>query len=268
MVADAAAGPPPPSWLRPAWAQAGVSAVMTTREGGRSLPPFDGFNLRSALGDDDRAVAEHHARLRAWTGATPVWLRQVHGARVVRLRRADVEPGAAVHEADASVSTEPGLACAVQVADCLPVLMAARGRAVAAAHAGWRGLALGVVEATLAALCEAADCGPDEVEAWLGPCIGPARFEVGPDVLTAFDAEPAQPGARFVPCGADRPGKWLADLPALATDRLRAAGVHHVTGAGRCTVGERSSFFSFRRDGLTGRMAALVWLDGGARGGG
>ena len=135
---------------------------------------------------------------------------------------------------------------------------------MAAAHAGWRGLALGVVEATLAALCEAADCGPSEVEAWLGPCIGPARFEVGPDVLDAYGAGPASPGDRFVPRGAEHPGKWLADLPGLAADRLRAAGVRRVTGAARCTVEERSSFFSFRRDGLTGRMAALVWLDAGA----
>lgn len=255
----------PASWLRPAWGQAGVAGLMTTREGGRSAPPFDSFNLRSALGDDDQAVAGHHALLRAWTGATPVWLRQVHGARVVLLQRSDATPGAPVHEADASVSTEPGLACAVQVADCLPVLMAARGRAVAAAHAGWRGLALGVVEATLSALCEAADCGPGEVEAWLGPCIGPAQFEVGTDVLVAFGAAEARPGARFVPRGVDRPGKWLADLPGLATDRLRAAGVQRITGAGRCTVEERSRFFSFRRDGLTGRMAALVWLGAGAR---
>ena len=211
-------------------------------------------------------MATHHALLRDWTGATPVWLRQVHGARVVRLRAADAAPGAPAHEADASVSTEPGLACAVQVADCLPVLMFAHGRAVAAAHAGWRGLALGVLEATVAALCDAAACGPGEVKAWLGPCIGPRQFEVGADVLAAFGAAPAGDSHRFVGRGPAHPGKWLADLPGLAADRLRAAGVVRVSGAGLCTVEDRSRFFSFRRDGLTGRMAALVWLEGGTGG--
>ena len=262
--ADAAPGPWPASWLRPTWAQAGVSAVMTTREGGRSLPPFDGFNLRSALGDDDRAVAEHHALLRTWTGATPVWLRQVHGARVVRLHPSDAAPGAPVHEADASVSTEPGLACAVQVADCLPVLLAApEGRAVAAAHAGWRGLAGGVVEAALAALCEGARCTPAQVSAWLGPCIGPRRFEVGADVLQGFGKTPAAADPqRFAPAPAAGDGtpRWWAHLPRLARDRLQQAGVQRIHGGEGCTVEERGRFFSYRRDGITGRMAAAVWI--------
>ncbi len=238
---------------------------MSSREGGSSRPPFDGFNLRAGLGDDPAAVAANHRFLQAAAGATPVWLNQVHGARVVPLQPADARPGAPVHEADAAVSTTPGLACAVQVADCLPVLMAARGRAVAAAHAGWRGLAGGVVEATLEAVCHAASCTPGEVEVWLGACIGPRQFEVGPDVLTAFGADPAaaREGAhrRFSPRGVGHPGKWLADLPGLALDRLSAAGVRTVSAAGLCTVEDRSRFFSFRRDGLTGRMAALVWLD-------
>lgn len=254
----------PPSWLRPVWSAPGVVGLMTTREGGHSAAPFDAFNLRPGLGDDEAAVARHQALLRRWMQAQPVWLNQVHGTRVVRLQAADALPGAPVHAADASVSTVPGLACVVQVADCLPVLMAARDRGVAAAHAGWRGLSAGVLEATLAELCDATGCAPDEVEAWLGPCIGPGRFEVGADVLRAFGADPGGAAeARFLSRGAAHPGKWLADLPGLAEDRLRAAGVHRLQTAGLCTVDDASRFFSFRRDGRTGRMAAAIWLETG-----
>lgn len=259
----------PASWLRPRWSQPGVGALMSSREGGVGLAPFDTLNLKPGLGDDDAAVAHHQALLRRAMAADPVWLHQVHGTRVVRLQPADARQGAPAHEADASVSTVPGLACVVQVADCLPVLFAARGRAVAAAHAGWRGLSGGVLEATLAAVCDVADCAPGEVEAWLGPCIGPRRFEVGADVLAAFGAAGAEPGApapdsarRFVSRGSRHPGKWLADLAGLAEDRLHAAGVHQMQAAGLCTVEETSRFFSFRRDGRTGRMAAAVWLEG------
>ena len=254
----------PRSWLRPHWAQPGVAALMTTRDGGRGQAPFDSFNLKPGLGDDDVAVAAHQTGLQAWMQADPVWLNQVHGTRVVRLQPADARPGAPVHAADASVSTVPGLACVVQVADCLPVLMAARGRGVAAAHAGWRGLSAGVLEATLAELCDATGCAPEEVEAWLGACIGPGRFEVGADVLAAFGADPAAidgAAGRFVSRAPAHPGKWLADLPGLAEDRLRAAGVQRLQAAGLCTVDESSRFFSFRRDGRTGRMAAAVWLE-------
>lgn len=245
---------------------------MTTREGGQGRAPFDSFNLRAGHGDDAACVAANQAMLREVCGASPVWLHQVHGTRVVHLQPQDAEPGAPVHEADASVSTHPGLACAVQTADCLPVLMSARGLAVGAAHAGWRGLALGVVEATLAAVCEAASCAPGEVEVWLGASIGPGQFEVGADVLQAFGVSPeATPATlatgatgaarRFASRGPAHPGKWLADLPGLASDRLRAAGVTQLSSAGACTVEDRSRFFSFRRDGLTGRMAAVVWLE-------
>jgi YfiH family protein len=166
-----------------------------------------------------------------------------------------------VHSADASVCAEPGIACTVQVADCLPVLFAApNGRGVAAAHAGWRGLAGGVLEAALQTLCEAAVCAPGEVEVWIGPGIGPREFEVGADVLQAFGAAPeAADPARFVP-RPGRPDKWLADLPLLARDRLQAAGVEAISGGRWCTVSEPSRFFSFRRDGRTGRMAAAVWI--------
>ena len=268
-------------WLWPEWPAGralgtawGVGAVMTTRAGGASAAPFDTFNLRDGLGDTAAAVAANHAALALAVGRTPVFLNQVHGTRVVRLTQADAMPGALVHQADASVTTAPGLACAVQVADCLPVLFAAPGvggvggvgsvgsvgsvgrvAGVGAAHAGWRGLAAGVLEATVHALCEAAGCAPHELHAWLGACIGPQRFEVGADVRDAFGAAGT---ARFVQHAA---GKWLADLPGLARDRLQAAGVRAVSGGGWCTASDASRFFSYRRDGVTGRMAALVWID-------
>jgi len=246
-----------PDWLAPAWDMANVGALMTTRHGGVSAAPFDSLNLRAAVGDDPQAVAENQRRLEQAIGARPVFLNQVHAAAVAHLGAADARAGASVQTADASVTTEPGIGCAVQVADCLPVLFAApQGRAVGAAHAGWRGLALGVLEATLAAVCDAARCAPGEVQAWLGAGIGPGHFEVGPDVLEAFSALAGSP--RFV---ARSPGKWLADLPALARDRLHAAGVRAVSGGDWCTVADASRFFSFRRDRVTGRMAAVVWIE-------
>ena len=252
-------------WIIPQWPVSGVVALMTTRQGGVSAPPFDTMNLRCGLGDDPSAVAHNQAVVARTIGATPVYLDQVHGTAVVRLTRADASPCATTHRADASVTTELGGACAVQVADCIPVLFAAaRGRAVGAAHAGWRGLAHGVLEATVAALCEAADCGPEDVHVWLGPCIGAQRFEVGEDVLRAFGADPAQPDPqRFTaaqpgPPGGPHANKWLADLAGLAGDRLRRAGVPSVHGGGWCTVSDASRFYSYRRDGLTGRMAAVI----------
>lgn len=251
-----------PDWLIPAWAAPGVGGFMTTRHGGVSDAPFNTFNLRHQIGDAPEAVAHNQARLARAAGATPVYLNQVHGARVVRLGLADAAPGALVHDADASVTTLPGIACTVLVADCLPALFAAPGgRAVGAAHAGWRGLAAGVLEATLREVCEAGGCKPEEVEVWLGACIGPRKFEVGADVLEALVATVRRVPARFVP---DAPAKWLADLPQLARDRLLAAGVHTVRGGTWCTVSDASRFFSFRRDRATGRMAALVWIEPGS----
>ena len=248
-----------PQWLAPAWGIPGVGAMMTTRAGGVSVAPFDSLNLRAAVGDDPLAVARNQRLVEQAIGATPVYLNQVHGHNVVCLTCADTRAGAPVREADASITTEPGIACAAQVADCLPVLFVAPGgRAVGAAHAGWRGLALGVLEATLHAVCEAAACEPRDVKAWLGACIGPTQFEVGADVVEAFHAEPGSP--RFKP---HAPGKWLADLPALARDRLLAAGARDISGGEWCTVSEPSRFFSFRRDRVTGRMAAFVWIERG-----
>jgi polyphenol oxidase len=248
----------------PAWtASERVGAWMSTRHGGISGPPWDSLNLGTAVGDQAAAVAENRRRFAGALGAMPVWLHQVHGCHVVRLGCAlvDAEPVMA----DAAWTDEPRLACTVQVADCLPLLMAApQGRAVAAAHAGWRGLAGGVVEAALRALCQGAGCTPAEVDVWLGPCIGPRQFEVGANVLQAFGESPAQPDpSRFVPrATAEGPSRWLANLPQLARERLRQAGVRRVSGGEWCTVEDRSRFFSYRRDGLTGRLAAAVWIRG------
>lgn len=248
--------------IRPAWrAAASVGALMSTRAGGVSLPPWDSLNLGAAVGDVAAAVAENRRRFAACCGARPVWLRQVHGHQVVRVSSAlvDAEPPTA----DAAWTDEPGVACTVQVADCMPVLMAApEARAVAAAHAGWRGLADGVLEAALKALCEAAHCAPDDLAVWLGPCIGPGQFEVGAEVLQAFGEPLQQPDARYFTARARPDGspRWLANLPRLARQRLTLAGVRHIGADGGCTVEDRSRFFSYRRDGVTGRLAAAVWI--------
>ena len=268
-------------WLTPEWAAAGVGALMTTRAGGASRAPYESLNLGVACGDDPAHVAHNRDVVARAIGATPVYLKQVHGRHVLRLTDADTRAGLPLQEADASVTTEPGIACAVQAADCLPVLFAAPGaRAVGAAHAGWRGLSGGVLEATLSAVCEAAACAPQDVVTWLGACIGPNRFEVGADVLQAFGAGAGSPrftprrraagedagenaveGARESVGEAAGEPKWLADLAGLARDRLLAAGVREVAGGRWCTVGEPSRFFSYRRDRVTGRMAAFVWIE-------
>ena len=258
-----------PGAIRPVWAApAAITALMSSRADGVSAVPFDSLNLRPpALGgegmDDPAAVAENQHRFTMALGAQPVWLNQVHGADVVRLTVHHLAPGAALPRADASICTEPGIACTVLVADCLPVLLcSADGRAVGAAHAGWRGLAGGVIDHTVAALCEAADCTPDQLLAWLGPCIGPRAFEVGADVLQAFGIDPAQPGEDlFRPSPrADGSLRWRANLVALSQRRLAALGVRQVSGGAWCTVESGSRFFSFRRDGRTGRMAAGIAL--------
>ncbi len=247
--------------LRPDWpTPPGVGAAMSLRDGGVSSGPWRSLNLGVAVGDEPLAVAENRARWAAALAARPIWLRQVHGVNVLRLSGA--APADTDEPADAVWTTEPGLACNVQVADCLPVLFAARdGRAVAAAHAGWRGLAAGVLEATLRSLQHGAGVAPGDVVAWLGPCIGPRQFEVGADVLQGFGQSAAAPDpAAFVysprPDGAPR---WRANLQHLARQRLAAAGVAHISQDPACTVEDESRFFSFRRDGVTGRLAAAVW---------
>lgn len=276
MRPELAVGPLPDA-IRPDWgAPAGVQALMSTRAGGVSVAPFDSLNLRppglpGAAVDDPAAVHENQRRFAAALGAQPVWLDQVHGADVLRLSPDHLRPGAALVRADASICTEPGVACTVLVADCLPVLFCSpdsrSGRVVGAAHAGWRGLAAGVLDNTVAALCEAAGCAPADLLAWLGPCIGPAAFEVGADVLQAFGADPQDPSRadaglfRFSP-RPDGSARWRADLAGLARQRLAALGVGRVSGGGWCTVDGASRFFSFRRSPVTGRMAAGIALVG------
>lgn len=231
----------------------GFSSLRRGLNVGVSRPPFDDFNLGAHCGDDAQAVATNRAAL-GWAGAlpsAPCWLRQVHGTRVWRFDA----PTAVEIEADASVTSTPGVVLAVLTADCLPVLFAARdGSEVGAAHAGWRGLCAGVLEHTVAAMRSA----PVDLIAWLGPAAGPQAYEVGEEVHAAFVERDAAAASAF---NATRPGHWLCDLYALAKQRLAAAGVHAVYGGGRCTISETSSFFSHRRDGRSGRMASLVWIE-------
>lgn len=250
--------------LIPDWpAPPGVRAICTTREGGVSALPYDNLNLGDHVGDDPAAVRANRNLLAQATGVRPVFLQQVHGAQVVALS-VDTPDGT---NADGCVTTQPGMACTIMVADCLPVLFAdSRGRAVAAAHAGWRGLAgeggAGVLENTHAQVRAAAGAG-GEMLAWLGPCIGPTAFEVGDEVKAAFAAHDPASAALFRP---HAPGKWLADLQGLARLRLAALGITRIYGNDGsdawCTVGNPSRFFSHRRDRVSGRFAACVWIDG------
>ncbi len=255
-------------WLRPDWpAPAHVRAVFTTRAGGLSAAPFDAMNLGDHVNDAPEAVQANRATLRSALAAEPVFLQQVHGTRVAVLEQVP-GAGAPATAADACVTARRGLACTIMVADCLPVLFTDRqGSAVAAAHAGWRGLAgaqgQGVLEAAVAALREHGGAALPDMMAWLGPCIGPDAFEVGAEVRDAFTAWQAEAAPLFCP---HAPGKWMADLPGLARLRLRALGFDdvHIHGndssAAWCTVSQPSKFFSYRRDRVTGRMAGCVWM--------
>lgn len=243
---------PRSDWIVPDWpAPSNVQALVTTRAGGVSRAPYDTLNLGFATADDPRAVEENRARVRACVPEEPRWLKQVHGARVLHAESVRERP-----EADASVAQRAGTVCAIQVADCLPVFLTDRaGRAVAAAHAGWRGLAGGVLANTVTALT-AAGVSTGEMLAWIGPGIGPAAFEVGDDVRAAFLARDAGAADAFA---AYSNGKWLADLPRLARRALERCGVAAVYGGTLCTYSDPQRFFSYRRDGETGRMAALIW---------
>jgi YfiH family protein len=251
------------AWLTADWpAPKPVRGFTTLRHGlGVSPPPFDHFNLgnRHATSGDDPATVERnrgllreHARL----PAAPHWLRQVHGTAVERFDGADTtrEP-----EADAAVTSTPGTVLAILTADCLPVLFCADdGSEVAAAHAGWRGLAAGVLEATVAAMRAA----PDRLIAWLGPAAGPQQYEIGVEVYDAFVAQDWSAGSAFT---TTRPHHWRVDLYALARRRLVAAGVKadRIHGGNLCTISDPQRFFSHRRDQRTGRMASLVWIEPG-----
>lgn len=237
-------------WLIPEWpAPAGVKTCVTTRAGGVSLAPFDSLNLGDHVDDNPVAVAENRRRLTDHFAIQPAWLQQVHGIAV-----AHADP-AVVATADASWTATPGIACAAMTADCLPVLFCDRaGSRVAAAHAGWRGLAAGVLEATLDCL----DAEPSQVLVWLGPAIGPQAFEVGPEVREAFMAQHPQSEQAFV--SSHNTGKFLADIYQLARVRLAARGITAVYGGGFCTVTD-PRFFSYRRAPRTGRFASLIWLE-------
>lgn len=265
------AGPDLAAMLPASWpAPPGVTAFTTLRHGaGGSLPPFDSFNLgnaRGPAGDDPALVAANRAALVARAGlpSAPHWLRQVHGTGVLEASRpiptgdASAEQGrmAGEPEADAAVTGVPGVVLAVLTADCLPVLFATRdGSRIGAAHAGWRGLAAGVLEQTVKALA----APPHAVVAWLGPAAGPAAYEVGGEVREAFTAGDAAAAEAFVPT---RPGHWRVDLYALARGRLQAAGLDpaSIHGGGLCTISDPARFYSHRRDGRTGRMATLIHI--------
>ena len=242
--------------IAPDWpAPARVRSAFTLRTGGVSVSPYDSLNLGVHVGDAGDAVAENRRRVRERLGlpAEPVWLQQVHGIEVADL---DVrQPGVPQPRADAAVTRTPGRVCVIQVADCMPVLFAARdGSAVGAAHAGWRGLAGGVLEETVRKLA----VPPQQLIAWLGPTIGQGHFEVGDDVRSAFVlCDPAAASAFET----NARGRWQCDLYALARRRLSALGVQDVFGGGWCTYADAARFFSFRRDGQCGRMAALIWME-------
>jgi len=239
--------------LTPIWpAPARVRSVFTLRTGGVSAPPYDSLNLGAHVGDDIDAVRENRRRVRETLRlpGEPAWLQQVHATSV-----ADLDLSEPVAPADAAVARLTGRVCAIQVADCMPVLFASRdGAAVGAAHAGWRGLAAGVLEETVRSL----RVSPAGLLAWLGPAIGPRHFEVGDDVRDAFVSADVAAASAFLP---NARGRWQCDLYALARRRLAALGVASVAGGGWCTYADRARFFSYRRDGQCGRMVALIWLE-------
>ena len=240
--------------LLPDWpAPSSIGALSTTRLGGHGQPPFNGFNLGDHVGDDLRRVFANRGSLQAALGdaVKPQWLRQVHGTQVARLNCVGPEI-----EADAAMTDQPGIACLVMTADCLPVLFCNRqGTRVAAAHAGWRGLADGVLEATLTSM----DTPASDLICWLGPAIGPQAFEVGDEVRQQFGRQQAAAEQAFEHHDRLR-NTWLADLYQLARLRLAAQGVTEIYGGDACTYTDSERFFSYRRDGQTGRMASLVWI--------
>lgn len=240
-------------WQAADWPQPpGVATLITTRGGGVSQAPYHSLNLGDHVGDQPAHVAENRARLAARLPGPPAWLNQVHGITVVDA--ASVTAGSAP-QADASFSRTPGAVCVVMTADCLPVLLAARdGSVVGAAHAGWRGLLAGVIEATVDAMNEPAA----NLIAYLGPAIGPDAFEVGGEVRQAFVQHNVHAVQAFTDIG---DGKYLADIYLLARQRLQAMGIAAVYGGNSCTVIERARYFSYRRDGVTGRMASLIWIN-------
>jgi YfiH family protein len=249
-------------WFEADWpAPHGVRALSTLRgdrgggdgQSGVSMGPYDCFNLGDHVGDDPAAVAENRRRLKVGAGLPrePAWLSQVHGIGV-----ADLDSSAASGPADAAIARGAGEVCAILTADCLPILFTTEsGDIVAAAHAGWRGLAAGVIEATVRAMA----VPPGSLLAWLGPAIGPRHFEVGTEVRDTFLACDAKAGVAFEP---NPYGRFMADLGMLARQRLQGLGISRIYGGGHCTFAEAERYFSHRRDGVTGRQAALIWREG------
>ncbi len=243
------------SWILPDWpAPPNVRAVSTTRVGGVSSPPYHGLNLADHVGDSPMAVQAN----RQWLSETlklpaePNWLHQIHGVRVIPADATDAKP-----EADGSFAVRPGVVCAVLTADCLPLLLCDRaGSRVAVAHAGWRGLFAGVIEATVDSL----EVRASELMAWLGPAIGPKAFEVGDEVRSRFTDQAEVAQRAFRPSAS---GRWLADIYELACQRLKSRGITAIYGGNLCTLSDPKRFFSYRRDGTTGRMASLIWLTSG-----
>ncbi len=256
-----------PHWILPDWpAPANVRALVTTRQGGVSKDAFASFNLGAHVGDAPAAVAHNRALLRALLPADPLWLEQVHGIDAIDGNSGPVPitSSATPPVADAVIAREParnsGYVCAILTADCLPVLLCDRaGTAVAAVHAGWRGLASGIIETTVRRL----GIPGEQLMGWLGPAIGPEAFEVGPEVRSAFLAHDPEADKAFQAHKNDngaKTEKWHADLYLLARQRLAALGITAVAGGGFCTLRDNERFFSYRRDGVTGRMASLIWL--------
>jgi len=238
-----------PDWPAPAQ----VKAVQTTRLGGVSVAPYDSLNLGSHVGDNPLAVARNRQSLNVLLPSEPVWLEQVHGTLVANADHASCLP-----QADACIAWHRAAVCVVMTADCLPVLLCdTQGTVVGAAHAGWKGLAAGVIEATVQAM----DVAPQNLLAWLGPAISQQAFEVGEEVRAAFVGYDPQAASAFTPSPLMGEGeKWLADLYALARLRLNALGITQIYGGDHCTYREREKFFSYRRDGATGRMGTFIWL--------
>lgn len=238
--------------IAPAWPlPTGVAACSSTRTGGVSPFPWDSLNLGAHCGDNLAHVEENRRRFyeAAALPSKPVWLEQVHGTQVLHLNGETP----ASQQADASYTRQRGAVCAVMTADCLPVLFCNKaGTEVAAAHAGWRGLCEGVLEETVACFQDK----PENIMAWFGPAIGPLAFEVGPEVRDAFRVKDAEAGQAFRPAGE----KYFMDIYKLARQRLNTCGIHQIYGGDRCTFSETQSFFSYRRDNITGRMASAIWL--------
>jgi len=235
-----------PDWPAPA----NVKSLQTTRQGGISLAPHHSLNLGGHVGDDPIKVAANRQLLNRYVPTEPLWLEQVHGLTVVNAATASCLP-----TADAAYANQKGTVCAVMTADCLPVLLCdVAGTEVAAIHAGWKGLLDGVIEASVNTM----QSSHAQLLAWLGPAIGPSAFEVGDDVRDAYIQHDAKAAEAFVPHGE---GKWLGDIYQLARQRLNKLGVTQIYGGGLCTYNDEARFFSFRRDGATGRMTTMIWLE-------